>query len=128
LYFGTCAQNAACTLAAFPALLAHEQGNANEILATLQAASPSSQILVLQEFNPYMLAIPLSIPLFSQLNAMLAGVATAHGAILADGVSPVTASNICALTFVCSAPLHDIHPTDAGYAVLAQALWDAFDN
>jgi len=62
------------------------------------------------------------------MNAMLAGVATAHGAILADGVSPVTASNICALTFVCSAPLHDIHPTDAGYAVLAQALWAAFDN
>jgi len=128
LYFGTCAQNAACTLAAFPAFLAHEQGNANEILSTLQAASPSSQILVLQEFNPYMLAIPLSIPLFSQMNAMLAAVATAHGAILADGVSPVTPSNICALTFVCSAPLYDTHPTDAGYAVLAQALWAAYDN
>jgi hypothetical protein len=128
LYFGTCAQNAACTLAAFPAFLAHEQGNANQILSTLQAASPSSQILVLQEFNPYMLAIPLSIPLFSQMNAMLAGVATAHGAILADGVSPVTSSNICALTFVCSAPLHDTHPTDVGYAVLAQALWAAYDN
>jgi hypothetical protein len=55
-------------------------------------------------------------------------VATAHGAILADGVSPVTPSNICALTFVCSAPLHDTHPTDAGYAVLAQALWAAYDN
>jgi len=128
LYFGTCAQDAACTLAAFPAFLAREQGNVNEILSTLRAASPSSQILVLQEFNPYMLAIPLSIPLFSQMNAMLAGVATAQGAILADGVSPVTPSNVCALTFVCSAPLHDTHPTDAGYAVLAQVLWAAYDN
>jgi lysophospholipase L1-like esterase len=128
LYFGVCAQDPTCTQNAFPAFLAHEATNEDEILSALQAASPSSQILVLQEFDPYMVAIPASIPLFAQMNAMLADVATAHGAVLADGISPVTPSNICALTFVCLAPLHDIHPTDAGYAVLAQALWAAYDN
>jgi hypothetical protein len=128
LYFSTCAQNPACVLNAVPAFLAHEMANEDHILSALQAASPSSQILVLQEFNPYMLQLPLSIPLFSQMNAMLAGVATAHGAILADGVSPVTASNICTLTFDCIPPLYDIHPTDVGYAVLAQAVWAAYDK
>jgi lysophospholipase L1-like esterase len=128
LYFGVCAQDPTCTLDALPAFLAHEEANADEILSALQAASPSSQILVLQEFDPYMVAIPASIPLFGQMNAMLASVATAHGALLADGVSPVSPSNLCTLTFVCVPPLHDIHPTDAGYAVLAQALWAAYDN
>jgi hypothetical protein len=83
---------------------------------------------VLQEFNPFMVALPASVPLFDEMNAMLASVATAHGATLADGVSPVTLSNLCTLTFVCIPPLHDNHPTDAGYAVLAQALWAAYDN
>jgi lysophospholipase L1-like esterase len=128
LYFRVCVQNPTCTLSALPAFLAHEEANADEILSALQAASPSSQILVLQEFDPYMVTIPASIPLFDQMNAMLASVATAHGAILADGISPVTPSNLCALTFVCVPPLYDIHPTDGGYAVLAQAVWEAYDN
>lgn len=128
LFFGVCGQNPTCTANAFPAFLAHEQANANLILSALRAASPSSQILVLQEFDPYMTAIPASVPLFAQMNEMLASVATAHGAILADGVTPVTPSNLCTLTFVCVPPLFDIHPTDAGYAVLAQALWAAYDN
>jgi hypothetical protein len=34
---------------------------------------------------------------------MLASVATAHGAILADGISPVSPSNLCTVTFVCVA-------------------------
>jgi lysophospholipase L1-like esterase len=127
LYFGTCKQDPICTQNAFPAFLAHERANDGQILSALQAASPSSQILVLQEFDPYMLLLPVSIPLFAQMNAVLASVATAHGAVLADGVSPVTLANICTLTFVCT-QLHDIHPTDAGYAVLAQALWAAYDN
>jgi hypothetical protein len=128
LFFDTCKTDPTCTLNAFPAFLAHEEANANAILSALQAASPSSQILVLQEFDPYMLSIPLSVPLFAQMNEMLAGVATAHGAILADGVTPVTPANLCTLTFVCVPPLYDIHPTDAGYAVLARALWAAYDN
>jgi hypothetical protein len=128
LFFNTCGQNPACVLSAFPAYLAHEQANVDQILSALHSASPSSQILVLQEFNPYMLQLPASIPLFNQMNAMLANEATAYGAVLADGVSPVTASNICSLTFSCTAPLYDIHPTDAGYLVLADALWAAYDN
>jgi hypothetical protein len=127
LYFNTCAQDLTCTLNAFPAFLAHERANAGQILSALRAASPSSQILVLQEFYADMLLLPAGVPLFAQMNAMLASVATAHGAVLADGVSPATPANICTLTFVCT-PLHDIHPTDAGYAVLAQALWAAYDN
>jgi hypothetical protein len=63
LYFHTCAHDPTCTLNAFPAFLAHEQANEDRILSALQASSPSSQILVLQEFDPYMLLLPLSVPL-----------------------------------------------------------------
>jgi lysophospholipase L1-like esterase len=127
LYFGTCQQDPTCTLNAFPAFLAHEQANDDQILSALQAAAPSSQLIVLQEFDPYMTLLPASIPLFAQMNALLARVASAHGAVLADGVTPVTPATICTLTFACTPPLYDIHPTDAGYAVLAQAVWAAYD-
>lgn len=128
LYFNTCHGDATCAENAFPAFLTHEQANADGILSALQAASPSSQILVLQEFNPYMLELPVGIPFFNQMNAMLATVATAHGATVADGVTGVTPSNICGYTYTCTPPLYDIHPKDAGYALLAQALWAAYDN
>jgi lysophospholipase L1-like esterase len=122
LYFGTCHQDPACTLAAFPAFLAQTQANADQILAALHAASPATQIIVLQLFDPYMLAIPASVPLFQQMNAVLASVATAHEA------TPFTPATICTLTPVCTPPLFDIHPTDQGYQVLAQALWQAYNN
>jgi hypothetical protein len=53
----------------------------------------------------------------------LASVATSHGAIVADGVTPFTAANLCTLTFECVLPLYDIHSTDAGYWVPAPAVW-----
>jgi hypothetical protein len=46
LYFGVCAQDPTCTQNAFPAFLAHEATNADEILSAL--------------FDPYMAAIPAS--------------------------------------------------------------------
>jgi lysophospholipase L1-like esterase len=128
LYFGTCKQDPACTQAAFPGFLVQAHADADQILTALQAASPSSEIIVLQEFDPYMLAIPLSVPLFQQMNAVLASVATAHQVVLADGVTPFTPANLCTLTFFCIPPLHDIHPTDQGYQVLARAVWRAYEN
>ncbi|MDB5074890.1 MAG: hypothetical protein JWO42_1069 [Chloroflexi bacterium] len=135
LYFGTCQgqtparpQDLACLVAALPAFFAQTQAGADQILTALQAASPSSQILVLQEFDPLMLALPQSVAPFQQMNAILATVATAHGVVLADGITPFTPANLCTLTAVCTPPLYDIHPTDAGYLVLAQALWAAYDD
>lgn len=43
---------------------------------------------------------------------------------MADGFSPVTPATVCVLTLICT-PQQDIHPSDAGYAMLAQALWAA---
>jgi lysophospholipase L1-like esterase len=128
LYFGTCHLDPTCTLAAFPTFLAQTQASADQILTALHAASPSTQIIVLQVFDPYMHAIPASVPLFAQMNAVLASVATAHKAVLADGVTPFTPATICTLTPACTPPLYDIHPTDQGYWVLAQALWQAYNE
>lgn len=126
LYFKTCNQNLACTVTALPAFFSQTQTGADQILTALQAASPSSQLIVLQEFNPYMVALPASVVPFQEMNAILASVATAHGAILADGVTPVSPANLCTLTFECVPPLNDIHPTDAGYGVLALAVAKAY--
>lgn len=128
LYFGTCNRDATCTAAAFPAFLAQIRAGSDQILTALHAASPASRIIVLQVFDPYMLAIPISIPLWQQMNGVLASVAVAHQAVLADGVTPFTPANLCTLTPVCIPPLNDIHPTDQGYQVLAQALWTAYNN
>ena len=135
LYFGTCQgqvparpQDLACLLAALPAYFAQTQAGADQILTALQAASPSSQIIVLQEFDPLALALPESVAPFQQMNTVLASVATAHRVVLADGVTPFTPANLCTLTAVCTPPLFDIHPTDAGYRVLARAVWAAYDD
>jgi lysophospholipase L1-like esterase len=128
LYFGRCHKDTACTIAAFPGFLAQTQAGADQILTALHTASPSSQIIVLQIFDPYMLALPISVPLFQQMSAVLASAATAHEAVLADGVTPFTPANLCTLTAACTPPLFDIHPTDQGYWVLARALWTAYNN
>jgi hypothetical protein len=37
-------------------------------------------------------------------------------------VAPPQPATLCALTLFCTA-LHDIHASDAGYAVIAQQFW-----
>ncbi len=126
LFFNVCNQDATCTQQGLPAVLAQVGANLTEILTALHAASPKSEIILLTIDNPYVVSIPASTAIVQALNVTLTGVANAHGARVADGYTPIsTPTEVCALTLVCIAPLHDIHPNDAGYKVLAQALWAA---
>jgi lysophospholipase L1-like esterase len=113
-----------CIDTSLPATLDAVRANLSTTLAALHNAAPSSEIIVLQPYDPYIALIPALTPGVQALNATLAAVATAAQARVADGFSAVTPATVCTLTLICT-PQHDIHPSDAGYAMLAQALWAA---
>jgi lysophospholipase L1-like esterase len=113
-----------CINNGLPGTLAEVRANLSAALAEIHAAAPYSEIIVLQPYNPYVALIPALTPGVQALNATLAAVATAARARVADGFSPVTPATVCVLTLICT-PQQDIHPSDAGYQMLAQALWAA---
>jgi hypothetical protein len=101
--------------------------NLERILSALHDASPESEMILLTVENPYVVVPGLgavSTQAVQALNTTLSGVATAHGVRIADGYTPLsTPTEICTLTFMCTQ--QDIHPNDAGYAALTQAVWAA---
>lgn len=116
----------ACTNDGLPAALVEVRANLGDALAALRAAAPDSEIIVLQPYNPYVALVPALTPAVQALGVVQAQVATATRARVADGFSAVTPATACALTLICT-PQQDIHPSDAGYQVLAAALWAASD-
>jgi lysophospholipase L1-like esterase len=127
LFLSICKKEVACTQAGLPGVLAQVRTNVDSILSALHDASPSSEIILLTVENPYVVVPGLgdvSAQVVQALNATLANVANAHDVRVADGYTPLsTPAEICALTFMCAQG--DIHPNDAGYAVLGQAVWAA---
>lgn len=115
---------AACANAGLPAVLATVQANLGAALTALRAAAPESEIIVLQPYNPYVALLPGSPAIAGALDAVLAQVAAGARARPADGFSAVTAATVCTLTLICT-PAQDVHPSDAGYQMLAAALWAA---
>jgi lysophospholipase L1-like esterase len=114
----------ACTNAGLPATLATVRANLDGALAALRAAAPESEIIVLAPYDPYVAFLPGSLPAVETLDVVLARVAAGARARTADGFSAVTSATVCTLTLLCT-PDGDIHPSDAGYQVLAAALWAA---
>lgn len=127
LFLNICNKDVACTQAGLPGVLAQVRTNVDSTLNALHEASPSSEIILLTVENPYVVVPGLgdvSAQVVQALNATLTSVASAHDVRVADGYTPLsTPAEICALTFMCAQG--DIHPNDAGYAVLARAVWAA---
>ncbi len=103
--------------------------NMTTILGALRAAAPSAEIIVMQYYNPYAVADPSTDLSAQALNAAIAESASTVRARLADAFTPFNLASaepatLCALTLFCT-PLHDIHASDAGYAVIAQQFWTA---
>jgi lysophospholipase L1-like esterase len=114
-----------------PALLARAHANLDTILTALTEAAPSSEIVMVAYYNPFGLD-PGPLGLFSDaivtgLNDVIVEVAAAHGARVADAFTPINLGaqpeTLCALTLVCT--LGDVHPSKAGYAVIADQFWAA---
>ncbi len=135
-------------LVCYEATLRRLGGNLAGILGQLRKAAPRTLIVVLNYADPYLagwLTGPAgqefargSVEGIAQLNGVIAGVAGAFGAPVADvsaaysttdwtlvpfgGMTvPLNVARICQWTWMCT-PYQDIHPNDAGYAVMARAV------
>jgi lysophospholipase L1-like esterase len=124
------ASSLACVQAQLPGLLSQIGGNLSTIIAALHAASPSSEIIVLNLYNPLAVVYQGSDAFASLIDGAIQTAATAQGARVADvfkrfnPAGATEAATICALTAFCTA-LHDSHATDDGYRVMADAVWQA---
>jgi lysophospholipase L1-like esterase len=126
-----CQNDSGCIVQGLPAVLARVSADLNQILGSLRAAAPDSEILVLRYYDPYAAAQPISLQVTEALNAVISAAAGAADARVADtftpfNLTPPQPQTLCALTLFCT-PLHDIHPSDAGYQTIAQQFWAASD-
>lgn len=122
---------ASCISTILPGALALVAGHLDLILGQLRAAAPRSEIIVLEYYNPFALFPSLAALtnfIVGALNATIAQVASAHGARLADAFQPFNITpppgGLCPLVWACVAPT-DIHPTSAGYQLIADQFWAA---
>jgi lysophospholipase L1-like esterase len=104
--------------------------NLLHILVTLQHADPGVEIVGMNYYDPFV-ANPASTPswgspaAFAALNTTLSGAYKYANVSMVDVASlfGTTTARLCSLTYQCAAPpLQNLHPTDAGYAVLAKAF------
>jgi lysophospholipase L1-like esterase len=117
-----------CLHRTMPAAMQSVAQNLPKILAELHEASPSSEIILMTYYDPYFVQDPSTDALIASLDNEIIGIATVNDVRIADAFGPFNrtgdeGSTICALTLMC--PNLDPHPTDAGYSVIAQQLWNA---
>jgi lysophospholipase L1-like esterase len=96
--------------------------NYEVILRRLRTLAPHATLLILVEYEfprfPQSFNDGLAV-LYERVRA--AG--RAHEATLVEA-DPIIQADPCSLLFICDES-PDIHPTDAGYRALADALWEA---
>jgi lysophospholipase L1-like esterase len=124
-----------CAEQFLPGVLATLAANLDQTFDEIRQVAPESELIVLEYYNPFFVPFPNSDVFTIQLNDTIRAVATRHGARLADAFTPFNRTGdelttLCALTLMCIGPTTvfgapDIHPTDAGYAVIADQFFKA---
>lgn len=117
-----------CIAALLPEIVAEVASNYGQTLARLRAAAPAAEIIVLALYNPFAVFDPTTNLLAAVVNQVIEAVATAYRARIANpfvafDLAPPQPQTLCALTLFCG--LGDIHPSDAGYQVIADLMWTA---
>jgi len=105
--------------------------NEDRILKALRAAAPTADIVTLDYYNPFVVAItdtaqvPASVAPTLALNAIIDKTAARYNVKVANMFAafntPVQNPLLCNLTYICS-PFHDIHPTIAGYRLMTEVF------
>lgn len=133
----SCNNDPACIGAGLPALIGTISTNMDEIFRTLEAAHFNGRLIVV---NYYSLdyADAAGTGLTQLLNQAIASHAHADGAIVADAftafqqASASAGGHTCAAGLLNASPqnqfLCDVHPSQSGQELLAQAVVDAYGN
>lgn len=121
----TCAAQAACV--ARSGVFATLRANMTTILGQLRAAAPRADIVLLIPHNITIADFPNDNPLWAAFDLEMRTLAVANHARVADAFAGITLTGrTCELTFLClTGDEMDSHPTDAGYAVMAQLIFHA---
>ena len=121
----------ACVADGAPALVAQISSNLAMILGRLRTAAPDAEIIVTGSWDSFLGALEFADPLFQFLNASMAEATASARARFADpfpvfnpqGDLEAEIAAQCTMTLLCSE--NDSHPSDAGYAALADLVFDA---
>jgi lysophospholipase L1-like esterase len=122
-------QNLNCVTESLPNTLRTLQANLVQIITTLQAAAPDAELILLTVYNPFASAAPVTNVLAQPVLDIYGGLASTYNVRLVDMYTPFNIvqpqpQTLCTNTFVCGS-LHDIHPTDTGYLLMAKQVWAA---
>ena len=127
-----CDNGVSCIEAGFLGVEHQVVENLDAVLDALSEAAPYSEIIVLGVYNPNVLLFSAD-PMVEQFNNALAAAAAGHRARFADPFPAINGAipgneleSVCTYTAVCG-PLQDVHPTDAGYARIANGVFAVSD-
>jgi lysophospholipase L1-like esterase len=120
----------ACVQHRAPAFIALFSERLAKILRQLRDQAPDAEIIITGSWDSFLDILEFVDPLFQFLNASMSAVATAAGARFADpfpifnpqGDLDREIQIICTLTLLCSE--NDSHPSDVGYRVLGDLVFD----
>jgi lysophospholipase L1-like esterase len=125
-----CRGDLACVRNRFPAFMAAFSERLAKILRRLRDEAPDAEVIVTGTWDSFLDVREFADPLFQLLNASMSAVATAAGARFADpfplfnpqGDPAREIEAMCTLTLLCTE--NDSHPSDVGYQVLGNLVWD----
>jgi lysophospholipase L1-like esterase len=128
-FVASCHFDPACIAAGIPQFATALAARIGGILASIRAAAPDAELIVLRGYNPYAVVDPSTNQAAEVVNLAVAQTAAASQARIADAYTPFNLApeepqTLCALTWFCT-PLADNHPNDAGYRVIADAFFAA---
>ena len=120
--------NTPCFAQAFPALLARLSANYSAILDRLRRAAPDADIITLGFYNPFAVVDPATNVLVETIDQLVQQIAETNRSNFANpfvsfNLASPQPQTLCALTLVCS--FGDIHPSNLGYQVISDVMWDA---
>jgi lysophospholipase L1-like esterase len=118
-----CAEDEACIAARTPGAAAAVGTNYELILSRLRRLEPHATLMILVEyqFPGFPRAFNRGL---ARLYDRVRVAGRAHDAILIEA-NPIIQRDPCRMLFICDPDFRDIHPTDAGYRELADAVWRA---
>ena len=120
-FVASCNGDVQCVIDGAPAAIARVAGNLRAALQTLRRAAPDTELVVIGAYDANLGAFALTGPIFTSLNQAMAGAARSARAAYVDPMPIFDADGgtaLCTYTLLCRD--RDAHPSDAGYAVLAQ--------